>query len=75
MRTLFLAALLALASAAALAQEPPPPTPMEMQQKTITALQAMLDLREAQLKTVAATAQKRDGEWAEYAKPLWQAKK
>jgi hypothetical protein len=75
MKTRILAAAIAVALLAmpALAQQPAPNPVME---KTVAALKALLDLRDAEMTQLRADAQEfvaaNEAKWAEYAKSLWQ---
>jgi hypothetical protein len=84
--TLISAFSLSLLTFPALAQQhSPPPSPAQPQQQqtveidpritkqAIAAMQAMLELKDAQLKAMQEDAQKREHDWAEYSKSLWQS--
>lgn len=55
----------------AMAQQPP--IDPRLTGPTVSALQAVLTLREAEMKALAEDFRKREAEWAEYSKSLWQS--
>jgi hypothetical protein len=68
MRVLIFLALLC-AAVPAFAQDLDPRTSAQ----TVTALQALLALRDAEMKAAKEDFAKREADWAAYSAPLWQA--
>lgn len=66
MRSLFFATLLLAGPASAAEPDPRVVGPL------VQFLQANISLDEALIKALREDAQKREAEWAEYSKPLWQ---
>lgn len=67
-------AALLLAAGAAVAQPAPTTTTTDLTAVTMNAYKAMLELREAELKRAQELSAKREAEWTEYSKPLWEGK-
>lgn len=73
MKTLLLTSLFVLGLALPIeAQQAPDP---RIAGPMITAMQAEIALRDAAIKAMQEDATKRDAQWAEYSKPLWEKPK
>lgn len=73
MTRLFLVAILAGIAFPAFAQMQPPTPSVDprLAYPMVQAMQAMLALREAEMKALKEDAAKREADWAAYSAPLW----
>jgi hypothetical protein len=73
MRRILLALAALILAGPAFAQSQPPQVDPRLAAPMIGALRAEVSLRDEAIKALAEDAAKREAEWAQYSKPLWQS--